>query len=68
MEFEYNNNLSYQANFNSWFGMNTKERINNKEKPMTSIIAKREFAEMYGEKGLTEPKFGYDIKKLRRNK
>jgi hypothetical protein len=55
MEFNYNDSKPYSDNFSTWFGLNTKERLGNGEKPLTSIIAKRKF----GHKVLTEPKFGY---------
>tara|TARA_R100000544_G_C2227415_1_gene61879 strand:+ start:9521 stop:9730 length:210 start_codon:yes stop_codon:yes gene_type:complete len=52
--YEYQEEISYKANFNSWLSMNTRERINAKEKPLDLVVAKRMFNETYGGKRITD--------------
>lgn len=51
-EFQYDDNETYEANFSTWFSMNTQERRLHKEEPYTEQIAKRVFNEMHGRKAL----------------
>ena len=50
--FTYNDDESYEANFSTWFRMNTDERRVHKEEPYSEQIAKRVFNEMHGRKAL----------------
>ena len=50
--FTYDDDESYEANFSTWFGMNTDERRLHNEEPYTEQIAKRVFNEMHGRKAL----------------
>ena len=50
--FLYDDNESYEANFSTWFRMNTDERRVHKEEPYSEQIAKRVFNEMHGRKAL----------------
>ena len=51
-EFHYDDNETYEANFSTWFSMNTQERRLHNEEPYTEQIAKRVFNEMHGRKAL----------------
>ena len=51
-EFHYDDNETYEANFSTWFSMNTQERRLQNEEPYTEQIAKRVFNEMHGRKAL----------------
>ena len=51
-EFYYDDNETYEANFSTWFSMNTQERRLHNEEPYTEQIAKRVFNEMHGRKAL----------------
>ena len=51
-EFKYDDNETYEANFSTWFSMNTQERRLHNEEPYTEQIAKRVFNEMHGRKAL----------------
>ena len=50
--FTYDDDESYEANFSTWFRMNTDERRVHKEEPYSEQIAKRVFNEMHGRKAL----------------
>jgi hypothetical protein len=51
-EFKYDDNETYEANFSTWFSMNTQERRLHNEEPYSEQIAKRVFNEMHGRKAL----------------
>jgi hypothetical protein len=51
-EFTYDDNETYEANFSTWFRMNSDERRFHKEEPYSEQIAKRVFNEMHGRKAL----------------
>ena len=50
--FKYDDNETYEANFSTWFSMNTQERRLHNEEPYSEQIAKRVFNEMHGRKAL----------------
>ena len=50
--YTYDDDESYEANFSTWFRMNTDERRVHKEEPYSEQIAKRVFNEMHGRKAL----------------
>jgi hypothetical protein len=52
--YKYDDQSSYESNFNTWYSMNSKERRDNKEEPYAEIIAKRIFSEQYGRKSIKE--------------
>jgi len=50
--FTYDDDESYEANFSTWFSMNSQERRLHEEEPYSEQIAKRVFNEMHGRKAL----------------
>jgi len=52
--YKYDDQSSYESNYNTWNSIITKERRDNKEKPHAEIIAKRIFSEQYGRKSIKE--------------
>ena len=52
--FEYDDDSSYESNFNTWYSMNSKERRDNNEEPYSRTVAERVFREQYGRKSITE--------------
>ena len=52
MQFEFDENQSYETNFNRWFSMNTEEKLGHNEEPYSTNMAKQVFNEMYGSKKL----------------
>ena len=54
--FTYDDDESYEANFSTWFRMNTDERRVHKEEPYSEQIARRVFNEMHGRKALNNVK------------
>lgn len=52
--FEYDDQSSYESNFNTWYSMNSKERIANNEEVYSRTVAERVFSEQYGRKSIKE--------------
>ena len=52
--FEYDDDSSYESNFNTWYSMNSKERRDNEEEPYSRTVAERVFSEQYGRKSIKE--------------
>tara|TARA_R110000744_G_scaffold368119_2_gene477883 strand:+ start:416 stop:613 length:198 start_codon:yes stop_codon:yes gene_type:complete len=52
--FEYSREDTYENNFNRWYGMNSKERLDNKQEPYSIIVGKRVFNEIYGKESVKE--------------
>ena len=52
--FEYDDQSSYESNFNTWYSMNSKERIANNEEVYSRTVAERVFSEQYGRKLIKE--------------
>jgi hypothetical protein len=52
--FEYDDQSSYESNFNTWYSMNSKERRDNHEEPYSRTVAERVFSEQYGRKSIKE--------------
>ena len=52
--FEYDDQSSYESNFNTWYSMNSKERIANNEEAYSRTVAERVFSEQYGRKSIKE--------------
>ena len=50
--FTYDDDESYEANFSTWFRMNTDERRVHQEEPYSEQIAKRVFNEQHGRKAV----------------
>ena len=52
--FEYDDDSSYESNFNAWYSMNSKERSDNEAEPYSRTVAERVFSEQYGRKSIKE--------------